>query len=161
MARVSKKEYPMFMNRAIVMGLLAAGTILSTAAVAPAEHLERRETRRIIRGVEEASMTLFDRIDDWTEQRWDERYHQLDELDGRINDFQTAVNSFTSQLRTHEEPWDVRDGAKAIVDASTELGRSINHADYLPRELRRDWEGLRDRVDELANHFHLPPVESR
>jgi len=52
----------------------------------------------------------------------------------------------------------VREQAQSVVVAADALGRHIEHADYLPEEIRAHWHELHQSVRELAHHYHVEIV---
>jgi len=123
-----------------------------------AQHLDRHETRRIVRRLEERSDVMQDRIDDWIDQRRDERRRMAEDLNRHLDHFESAVINLRSAVLSHDEPWDVRDEARAVLDAAVELHHALDRADYLPREIWRDWDGLRIQANLLARLWRLEPI---
>jgi hypothetical protein len=132
--------------------------VSSSSSFAQEEHLDRHETRRIVRRVQERSDALQDRIDDWIDERPDERRHLAEELYHRFDRLDNAILTLRQQLIDHDNPWDLRDQARAVIDASRDVHEALDSADWMPHEVRHSWEDLRMEVNNLAAHYHLEPL---
>jgi hypothetical protein len=156
-------EKTMVASRTIFGGLVAAcAALFLCAPSAMAEHLDRHETRRLVRRIEERCDVFQDKLDDWVAERQDERFHLTSELYHHIDEFQNSVDDYKVELRDQDDPWSVRDQAHVVVDKARELGRIVMHGeihDALPGEIRREWQGLRQEVDHFAHEYRMPPVE--
>jgi hypothetical protein len=146
----------MFQHRNVIGFVVATAIVMAfSSSMALADHLDKHETGRIIRQVAERSDALQDRIESWVSDHHNN--HHADELIRRADALTDAVTEFRSQLRTHDEPWDLRDQARDIVNAATELGKVIEHGEYHD-DLRHEWDATHDAVDALAQHFHIDKV---
>ena len=132
---------------------VAAMVVLFTSNVAFADHLDRVETRRVIRHMEERSDALQDQIESWVNDRRAEREHRGAPILDAADHLDQAIAQFKLELHNHDEPWDVRDKAQKVIDAAGDLGRTIEHG-----ELRSEWEPMRDAANALARHYHLTEV---
>jgi len=156
-------QLPRFSRVAPLVAALVALSAVATFADHDhdREHLDRHETRRLVRRLDEQSNVLQDRIDDWIDERGKERTHLAEELNHRLDHFENAVIALRSGVLSHDDPWDIRDNAKAVIDAAIDLHAGLEHADYLPRESWREWDGLRGHVNDLARLYHLEPIGER
>lgn len=138
---------------------VAAALVLMFAATSAqaADHLDKHETRRIVRRLEERTDVLLDRIDDWVAERREEREHRAEELMRAADHFEAMLTQFKTDLPAHEEPWELRDRAKELLFAAGELGRVIDHGPF-QAEMRHEWESVRDAANELARHYHLEEI---
>jgi hypothetical protein len=155
----------MISRRTWLIGSLVAGISLVTAstwvlAQAEFEHLDRWEIRHVIRHVEEANDQLQDRIDDWARPHPEWRGDRIRDMQERSDAFDDALDDLKQHVRHGgENPWENRDDARRVVDAARELGRAIHHAEFLPGEVRDNWDSVRDGVNDLAERFHLDHLE--
>ncbi|HEX4124888.1 MAG TPA: hypothetical protein VHY37_09210 [Tepidisphaeraceae bacterium] len=152
------------MNRACTgFGLLSAiGLIVVfSPALASAQHLDRVETRRNIRYLCQRTDDFQDRLEGWIEEHGhrEERMHQAIELNHQLDAFETSLLTLRLALIQHDEPWDARDQAKAMIDSARELHRAIEHAAYLPPEVTADWKQMHDLINTVATQFHLQPLQ--
>jgi hypothetical protein len=134
--------------------------MLAASVPAFADHLDRWETRRIVRHLEEKNDVLQDRIADWVAERRDEREHQAEQLLRDAEHFDQNLAQFKIDLYHHEEPWELRDNARNIIDVAADFGHSVERGDW-HGEMRHEWEDMRDSVNELARQYHLPELEHR
>jgi hypothetical protein len=118
-----------------------------------ADHLDRVETRKVVRQLEERSDALQDQIESWINDRRGEREHRGAPILEAADHLDQAIAQFKLDLHGHDEPWDVRDSAQKVIDAAGELGRTVEHG-----ELRSEWEPMRDAANALARHYHLAEV---
>ncbi|HUB24879.1 MAG TPA: hypothetical protein VL992_05570 [Tepidisphaeraceae bacterium] len=133
----------------------AAIALFAFSAPAQAQHLDRWETRRFARHIEERSDELFDRIDDWIAERHDERWARVQDLYPHIDRFVIALDDYKSQLLQHDDPWEVRDQAEAVVRAGDALGRHLQEAGYLPPDLRDHWHDVHEALRDFAHQYHI------
>src|SRR5271169_5416459 len=144
--------------RRIAGSLLTIASLLAWSSSAMAEHLDRHETRRILRRLEERSDESQDRMDDWVDERHDERFRLYDfDVRAHVDAFQYALDDLKDQLRDREDPWEVRDQARTLIDRAGELNRSLLHSDFYS-EVRHEWEAVRVHVNTLARHYQLPEL---
>ena len=142
-------------TRNLAVGSFAAVVvILFSSTAAFADHLDRVETKRIVRQLEERSDAVQDRIDSWISLRREEREHRAEGLVSSAENFDQMVAQFKLDLYKHDEPWDLRDNAQKIIDAATEFGRTVEHSE-LHDDLRGEWEQMRESANALARHYHL------
>jgi hemerythrin-like domain-containing protein len=137
----------------------AALVVMVCSSSVFADHLDRHVTRRLVRHLEERSDVLQDRVDDWIDARLDERTRMAEDLNHHLDHFENTLITLRSSVLSHDEPWDVRDDARAVRDAAAELHHALDRAVYLPHDVWRDWEALRVQVNELARLWHLDPVD--
>jgi hypothetical protein len=81
-----------------------------------------------------------------------------EELNRHLDHFDDAVAHLRSAILAHDDPWDVRDEAREVIESAAKLRDALEHADYLPKDAWRDWANLRDRCNDLAHIYHLEPV---
>jgi hypothetical protein len=127
--------------------------VFFSSNVAFADHLDRVETRRVVRQMEERSDALQDQIESWVNDRRAEREHRGAPILDAADHLDQAIAQFKLDLHSHDEPWDVRDSAQKVIDAAAELGRTVEHG-----ELRSEWEPMRDAANAMARHYRLPEV---
>ena len=134
----------LYSNRTAACLFTSAMVFLFAAPTVLADHLDRFETKRLVRHIEERTDELQDRIDDWVVDRRDERIHRTEELYRRMNRFAAAVDDLKGQLRDRDEPWDLREQAHNVLDRAVELGTVIE-ARRLPRRFP-PWLGRSPRA---------------
>lgn len=143
-------------------GIISAiGLIVAfSPALASAEHLDRVEVRRNVRHLSQRTDDLQDRVEGWIEEHGhhEERMHQAIDLNHQIDDFETNLLTLRLAVIQHDEPWDARDQAKAMIDSARELHRAIEHASYLPGDVTADWHEMHDIVNTIAEEYHLDPL---
>jgi hypothetical protein len=132
---------------------VAAMIVLFSSATVFADHLDRVETRRLVRQMEERSDALQDQIENWVNDRRAERERRGAPILDAADHLDQALAQFKMDLHGHDEPWDVRENAKKVIDAAAELGHTIEHG-----ELRPEWEPMRDAANALARQYHLPEL---
>jgi hypothetical protein len=143
----------MFLGIISAIGLIVA----FSPALASAQHLDRIEVRRNIRHLCQRTDDLQDRLEGWIEEHGhhEERMRQAIELNHQIDTFETNLLTLRLAVIQHQEPWDVRDQAKAVIDSGRELHHAIERADYLPGEVTADWKDMHDIINTLADEYHL------
>lgn len=133
--------------------------VSSNSVLAQEEHhLDRHEMRRVVRRLAERSDALQDSIDDWVDERPDERRDRAIELYHRLDHLDSAIFELRTKLIDSDEPWALRDQARAVIDAARGVHETLDAAEWMPRELRHGWEDLRVEVNHLAEHYHLEPI---
>ena len=137
--------------------LIASMALLAATVPAFADHLDRWETRRIVRHLEEKNDLLQDHLADWVAERRDAREHVAEEMIRNAEHFDQNLAQFKIDLYHHEEPWELRDNARNIIDTAADFGHSIERGEW-HGELRQQWEDMRDSVNELARQYHLPEI---
>jgi hypothetical protein len=137
--------------------IIAMLLLLGISTPAFADHLDGRETRQMVRHLEEKNDVLQDRIADWVSQGRDERERRAEQLLHDAEHFDQNLAQFKIDLYHHEEPWELRDNARNIIDVASDFGHSIERGDW-HGEMSREWESMRDSVNELARQFHLPEI---
>ncbi len=124
-----------------------------------AYHLDKQETRRILRHIEERNDELEDRVDTWMVERRAERDPRVEELERATDHLEDELTAFKDGLRSHDEPWDLRNEAQELLNASADVGRAVEHGEF-HRDLAEEWEQIRERSNELARHYQLPEIVS-
>jgi hypothetical protein len=147
-----------FRGLAGLASLASLVIFVSSSRVFAQEHVDRWEARRIARHVSERSDALQDDIEQWISERPDERRHLAEELNHRFDHLDDAIATLRQQLAQHDEPWDVRDQAREVLDAGRSLHEALESAIWLPHEVRHGWDDLRGALDDLAGRFHLEPI---
>jgi hypothetical protein len=140
-----------------VYAVVGSMMMLFSTVPALADHLDRLETRSIVRHLEEKNDVLQDRIADWVAQRPDEREHRAEAMLRNAEHFDQNLAQFKIDLYHHEEPWDLRDNARNIIDTAADFGHSIEQGEWHD-QIRHEWEDMRDSANELARQFHLPEI---
>ena len=138
--------------------LLALIGLLSLSSTAMAQHLDKHETRALVRHLQERSDEFQDKIDDWIAARAEERGREFGDLTHQhVNDLQNSIDDLKVHLREHDNPWDLRDEVRHVIDNAREVNRALVHTPWYG-DLREAWEPVRDAVDHLAEHYQLPPL---
>lgn len=149
----------MLQTRGIVGCLCAAAMVLFLSPVpASAQHLDRRETRRAIRRVEERTDAMLDHIDDWAEARSEDGWHAVEAVYGRVNAFNDALGELKVQFHEHVDPWDLRDQVRDLIARAGDVGREVRRIDF-GDGVHRDWQQVRREVFHLADLYHLEHFE--
>ena len=149
------------MKRKHIQLLAVIGSVALFAVATPLVYsamLDRHDTRRSARRVEEKECALRDRIDDWAEASRPERFPLKSELDKKLDRFETALEHYREELRTHDQPWDIRDETGVLIRETRLLGDGIHEAHFLPPSADKDYVEVRVEVNDLAKHFELPAV---
>jgi predicted RNA-binding protein with EMAP domain len=138
--------------------ILAAIVSLFTSSPAMADHLDRWETRQLVRHLEEHNDALQDHIYSWVSERRDERERRASDMLHASDHFDQTLAQFKVDLYSHDEPWDLRDNAQGVIDAARDVGRAVDRDEWHD-EFRHEWEGVRDLANDLAHHYHLHTIE--
>jgi hypothetical protein len=152
------QEEVMFSARVIAGSIVVAlmATLFSSSP-ALADHLDALRMRQVVRQVEEKNDVLQDRIADWAGEHHDHHDRHGDDLQREADHFDQNLAQFKLDLYHHQEPWDLRDNARNIIDTAADMGHVIEQNDW-HGQFRHEWEDLRDSLNELARQFHLPEI---
>jgi hypothetical protein len=121
------------------------------------QHLDRYETRKIVRHWEVKNLLLQDRVADWVAERRDEREKRADQMLRDAEHFDENLAQFKIDLYHHQEPWELRDNAHNVLGVASDFGHDIERGDW-HSEMQQQWEDMRDTANELARQFHLPEL---
>jgi hypothetical protein len=159
-AEMAKEKKTMPQLRGIVGCLCVAACVLFYAPTrASAQHLDRRETRRGIRRVEERTDAMLDHVDDWIESRGDEGEHRVEELYARVNAFNDTLGELKVEFHERENPWELRAHVRELIRRAGEMGHEIRRIHEFGDDVHHDWEDVRSAVFDLADKYRLEHFE--
>jgi hypothetical protein len=115
-------------------------------------HIDKWEARQTVRQLEERNDAMLDHFEGWIASDRD-REHRVDEVIGAADRFENALSQFKMDLKTHDEPWDLRQEADGVIHAAIDVDRALDHAHL--REEFGEWANVHDGANALAREFHL------
>jgi hypothetical protein len=121
-------------------------------------HLDLWDARRNVRKLEEKNDILQDHLADWISQRRDDREHHAADMIRYAEHIDQNLAQLKIDLYHHQEPWELRDNTRDVIDITADFGHSIARGDWHD-EFQHEWEDMRDSANELARQFHIPEID--
>ena len=143
-----------------LIATIAIAALSSQSALADRHehfHMDKWQTLRAIRHVEEANDQMEDAIDDWAGPRGDQVRHQQADLFQHLDQFGDDLSALKTEVKQQDDPWQTRDHVQSLMDEAQRLGHFIVRSE-LPRPVKAQWHNVRDGMDALAQQYHLPPI---